>query len=100
MHCGRVAPGRQELLCAPRAAGHPAPVSTSLSQTEAALQKARVVEAPGPGVEPRHTLAYPGVLILPLGLGLREIPEAWVRSHGQGTFEVVLSERVDRFSSP
>lgn len=92
--------GLQELLRAPRTAGLPAPVSASLSQAEAALQKARVVGAPGPGVEPARTLAFPGLLILPLGLGLREIPEVWVRSHGQGTFEVMLSERVDRFFPP
>lgn len=39
------------------------------------------------------------MLILPLSLGPRAIPEAWVGSHGQGPFEVVLSEHMDFFFS-
>lgn len=56
---------------------HLAPTSTSCSQREAALQTRMLVRTLGPGfgIEPKRALAFLGMLILPLSLGLGAIPE-------------------------
>lgn len=73
---------------------HPPPISAAFPQREAVLKNTwpKIL-----GLSPNVLWLFPGNIDFAIKSWSCVIAEAWVGSHGQGAFEVVLSEHMDPF---